>query len=516
MASLTFNPQKVFQPAYNMEVEDIMRMRTFFNPAYDFFVDWGGRGAGKTKDKIRSVVLEAAIRPVRVLVTRELQNSIEESVKAEIEACIVEEGLTHFFKITDKKIEAINGSRFIFKGLKNNINNLKSIADVDIVLIEEAENVSELSWTKLLPSIRPISGRAIVIVIFNPNNELDSTYQRWVLNPPPKTLQTSVQYYDNKYFPKFLDDLRLHDKKTMPKKLYDNTWLGVPKGSDGDIIIDLDWMKACRFAHQHPEWEKVGRKVVGYDPAGQGRDANASVFADGNVIHTPDEWVKSPDLRVATRRAIDVVRMHNADDFVYDECGGFGDGVSVFASDNIGGNDYLHPQTPKQIADGEEFHPPNISIHTGYKPGVKYRYPRINLNIVPFNAGDSIVVPEGEIIKDTKKSPQEIYCNQKAHAHGVFAQKCYNTYRFIVLGERGISFDDMVSFDIEDDDVWHKLSREMTTAVWVKSENNSKKKVEPKKDMAKRTGQQSPNMNDAVIMCYAPREMLNVAGGFDW
>jgi phage terminase large subunit len=479
MNKLHFSPQKVFAPAYYTDASLILKHRTFFNHAYDFFVDYGGRGGGKTKDKVRAVILEAAIRPVRVLVTRELQNSIDESVKAELEACIQEEGLNHFFKITEKQIVGLNGSKFIFKGLKNNINNIKSIADVDIVLVEEAENVSKNSWDKLLPSIRPISGRAIVIVIFNPANELDDTYQRWIVNTPPRTLVTRCNYSDNRHFPEFLERQRIHAKKTMPPKDYNNIWKGIPKGSEGDVIIDLDWLKSSRFASKHAEWQKVGKKVVAYDPAGQGRDANAVAYADGNCVKYIDEWVKSPDLRKATHRALDTTRKYNAEEFTYDECGGFGDGVSVFVDDNI-----------KGIAKDED----------------GKLYSRITIEVNPFNAGDPVLASKVEKIDGTDKQPSEIYCNQKAHAHGVVAQMLYNTYRFIELGERDIPFDTMLSLDIEDDELWKKLMREMSTALWVKSETNSKKKVESKKDMKKRTGQESPNINDTVIMLYAPKE----------
>ena len=65
----------------------------------------------------------------------------------------------------------------------------------------------------------------------------------------------------------------------------------------------------------------------------------------------------------------------------------------------------------------------------------------------------------------------------------------------------------MLSIDIEDDDLWRKIMREMSTALWVKSENNSKKKVESKDAMKKRTGQESPNINDAIVMLRAPREI---------
>lgn len=464
-----------------------MAERSFFSSLYDYFVDYGGRGGGKTKDKVKAVVLEASIRSVRVLVTREFQESISESIKAEIESCIEELDLGHFFKITEERIVGLNGSRFVFKGLKKNINNLKSIANVDIVLVEEAENVTENSWDKLLPSIRPESGRAIVIVIFNPASELDATWQTWVINTPGRTLLTECNYIDNKYFPAFLEAQRLHDEKTLPPKRYRNKWLGIPAGSGGDVIIDQEWIKAARFASRHEDWVKVGPRVVAYDPAGQGKDNHAVTYADGNCVTEVDEWPLSPDLRVATNRALSMARKHEAGEFTYDECGGFGDGVSVFARDNIEGI-----STDDEGANFDE----------------------LDVTITPFNAGDSIAKPEGwddsKKIKGTEKTPYETYCNQKAHAHGVVAQQLYNTYRFIELGERGIDFNDMLSLDIEDDAMWKKIMREMSTALWVKSEANSKKKVESKEAMKKRTGQESPNVNDAIIMLRAPREEVPV------
>ena len=206
-------------------------------------------------------------------------------------------------------------------------------------------------------------------------------------------------------------------------------------------------------------------------------------YAEGNCVKEIDEWPLSPDLRVATNRALSMARKHEADEFTYDECGGFGDGVSVFAKDNIEGISVDE--------DGDSFDP-------------------IDIKVTPFNAGDPIEKPEDwddeARIKGTEKTPYEIYCNQKAHAHGVIAQQLYNTYRFIELGERGIDFNEMLSLDIEDDVTWKKIQREMSTALWVKSENNSKKKVEPKDKMKKRTGQESPNINDAIVMLRAPRE----------
>lgn len=471
---LVFSPQKVFSPAYYTTNDEILKHRTFFRYDYDYFVDYGGRGGGKTVDKVKSVVLESTIRPVRVLVARELQNSIEESVKAEIEAAIVELELLDFFIITKTEIKGLNGSKFIFKGIKNNINNLKSIADVDIVLVEEAENVSKNSWDKLLPSIRPKSGRPIIIVIFNPSNELDDTYQRFILDTPPRTCLTRVNHNHNKYFPEFLEKQRLHAKKVLPKKEYEHIWEGKPKGSTGDVIIDIDWVKAARFASQHKEWKSTGNKRVGYDPAGQGKDSHAATFVDGNKVLEIDEWPLSPDLREASRRAMAMLTRNKANDFYYDECGGFGDGVSVFVDDIVKGDDK------------------DFTAEISWE-----------VNVKPFNAGDAVINPD-RIIEGTEKTWGETCSNAKAQVHAITAQKLYNTYRFIVLGEREISFDEMMSIDIECDQQFKKLSREMTTPLWVKSAANSKKKVEAKKDMEKRTGQASPNMADSIYMTEMP------------
>ena len=172
MGVLNWKPQEAYEDYFYTSPLDVKKHRTVFLHAYDYFVAYGGRGSAKTWTFIDAVVVEASLRPVRVLVTREFQNSIDDSVKAEIEEAIYDRGLENFFRIQENVIYGKNGSKFVFKGLKNNIKNLKSICKVDIVLCEEADGISKDSWDKLLPSIRPKSGRPIVVIIFNPEEEL--------------------------------------------------------------------------------------------------------------------------------------------------------------------------------------------------------------------------------------------------------------------------------------------------------------------------------------------------------
>lgn len=474
---LDWKPQESFKEYFNNTKADIMRHRSVFRPDIEHFIAYGGRGSGKTFTFADAVIIEASIRPVRVLVTREIQDSIEESIKAELEAAITARGLDHFFEVQNTVIKGANGSRFVFKGLKNNIKNLKSIADVDIVLAEESEDISQNSWDKLLPSIRPRDkvtrdGTPIIIVIFNPGDELDDTYQRFVVTPPPNSISKLLNYDSNKYFPAHLDRQRIHFKRTRPLKDYEHEWLGKPRGAGADVIIDGDWVKAARFASRADGWVKAGDKVVGYDPAGQGKDSHAVVYQDGNIVSEIDEWPLSPDLREASERAFAMAAKHKVNTFHYDECGGLGDGVSVF------------------VDDAERKCP-------------------ISIKVQPFNAGDG-VVGANEEIDETGKTYGEMYSNSKAQAWGILAQKLYNTYRFIVLGDQ-VEPSAMLSIDIEDDVIFNKLEKELKTPIWVKSGVNSKKKVEDKKAMEKRTGVKSPNIGDGIVMNNAKYSVARVA-----
>lgn len=482
MAKLVWKPQKSFRDYFNT-ANEIKIYRSVFKNGKKYFVPYGGRGSGKTVTMADALAVEASLRPVRILVTREFQVSIKESIKDEIEDAIRARGLEHFFDMQETVIKGLNGSRFIFKGIRNNIKNLKSISNVDIVICEEAQDIPEDSWAKLLPSIRPKSGRdPIFIIIFNPGNELDATYQRWVVNPPERSVSKLINYYDNEFFPDFLEEQRLNDKRFMPIKQYEHEWLGKPLGSGDDVIIDLEWIKAARFASQSEGWVRTGKRITGYDPSGQGRDYNAVAVFDGNALTHIDEWLKSPDLREASEKAFSYAVANGSKFFCYDECGGYGDGVSVFvadAKDNV---------KKELLLAGEKAKAADF----------------IKMRIAGFNAGNPVHMPDKRIA-GAKKTNGETYANLKAQTWGIVAQAFYNTYRYVVLGERDIDMRDMISIDIDDDVLFNKLARELSTPIWEKSEANGKKKVESKAKMEKRTGQASPNLADAVVMTRSPK-----------
>jgi len=90
--TLEWHPQEAFEDFFYTDSNEIIKRRTVFREDVDYFVPYGGRGSAKSYSFIDACVIEATLRPVRILCTREIQNSIQESVKAEIEAAISDRG----------------------------------------------------------------------------------------------------------------------------------------------------------------------------------------------------------------------------------------------------------------------------------------------------------------------------------------------------------------------------------------------------------------------------------------
>lgn len=161
---------------------------------------WGGRGSGKSVNFIRALVIKAAAQPLKILCAREIQGSIKDSVKAEIEQAIIDCGLSGFYTVLEYEIRGFNGSLFIFSGLRHNIDTIKSKAGIDICFIEEASAVSQTSLKKLGPTIRKPGSE--IWAVWNPDLETDPINQtfRGPHGPPPGSIVRNVNYSDNPYF----------------------------------------------------------------------------------------------------------------------------------------------------------------------------------------------------------------------------------------------------------------------------------------------------------------------------
>jgi phage terminase large subunit len=151
----------------------------------------------------------------RFLCTREFQASIADSVLKLLEDKIHELGLSGFYKVQRNSITGINGTEFLFHGLRHSIQSIKSMEGITKCWVEEAQTVSQESWDILIPTIRKEGSE--IIVTYNPENETDPTHVKFVTNQPPDCMLATMNWSDNPWLPKTLDDERRHLEATDPE-----------------------------------------------------------------------------------------------------------------------------------------------------------------------------------------------------------------------------------------------------------------------------------------------------------
>ena len=199
---------------------------------------YGGRGGLKSWSAARTLLLAGVDRTLRILCAREFQNSIADSVHRLLADQIALMGLGNFYQVQNTTILGANGTELIFVGLRYNVESIKSLEGVDICWVEEAERVSERSWEILVPTIRKAGSE--IWVTFNPAQESDPTYQRFVVNPPPGAIVRRVSWKDNPWLP---DELRQEAellRRTDPEA-YMHVWEGETVGRSDAQVLAGKW-----------------------------------------------------------------------------------------------------------------------------------------------------------------------------------------------------------------------------------------------------------------------------------
>lgn len=185
----------------------------------------GGRGSGKSFTFALMAAIWGYAEPLRILATRELQISIKESFHAEVKNAIESlPWLAAHYEVGESYIRGANGTEFIFKGLRHNISSIKSMAQIDLCIIEEAEDVPESSWRDLLPTIR--APKSEIWIVWNPRLDGSPVDKRLVKSAPPSSQIITMNHSDNPWFPEVLDAQRRYDQSSMDPALYAHIWEG--------------------------------------------------------------------------------------------------------------------------------------------------------------------------------------------------------------------------------------------------------------------------------------------------
>lgn len=186
---------------------------------------WGGRGSGKSHAVAEYLIERSVMEKTDIVCLREVQKSLQQSVKKLVEQKIEDMGVGSLFEVQHDRIKAKSGGIIIFQGLANHTaDSIKSLEGFDIAWFEEAQSCSQRSLDLLRPTIRKPGSE--LVFTWNPNLATDPVD---VLlrgeEPPPDAVVVSANYNDNPWFPDVLQKEMEYDRRRDPDK-YAHVWNG--------------------------------------------------------------------------------------------------------------------------------------------------------------------------------------------------------------------------------------------------------------------------------------------------
>lgn len=199
-----------------------------------YYLFLGGRTGAKSESMGRIIIKETSLHPITVVCCREFQASIKDSVHSLLKYIIELYGFTGF-TILDNEIRHTCGSKILFKGLKKeSVGSLKSIPNIALLWVEEAQYISRKSLDILIPTVRQENSK--IIFTMNPEEIDDPVYNDFYINKRYNPEICFINYLDNPFVTqKSLDDAN-YDKENDIER-YNHVWLGECKKVSDEVIF---------------------------------------------------------------------------------------------------------------------------------------------------------------------------------------------------------------------------------------------------------------------------------------
>lgn len=453
----------------NLSFQIPLKLRPFLEEHRRFKVAYGGRGGGKSETFATVFAMKAQTEGAMIGCFREFQNSIEDSVYSLIKSKIHQHDVPGF-KIQKSQLDHESGGGLRFKGLARSVEGVKSMYGMKYFWLEEGQFISAESLKLLTPTLREADSECWISA--NPMSSADPFSQRFI-TPFQKDLDqygiymddlhliVKINYNDNPWFPKELEQERRHDYNHLPRALYDHIWEGAYNDSVEHSIIKTEWFDAAIDAHKRLGFPAQGAITLSHDPSDMGTDDKSIVCRHGSVI-TDARLKNFGDVNDGMDWATDYAVTRQADVFTWD-------------ADGMG-----------------------LSLRRQVASALKGK----RISIQPFRGSEGALHPQ-RIYKEVKAEPhqskranKDVFKNRRAQHYWYLRDRLYNSYLAVEKGKY-INPEDMLS--ISSDIKLLPMLRSEVCRVPRKPLGSGMIQILNKTEM-KKLKIQSPNLADAMMM----------------
>lgn len=185
----------------------------------------GGRGSSKSWTFAGMLIRRCLTHPGTFAVCcREIQKSLDQSVKKLLEIVIEQYGVGSKFVVQHDKILTPGGGQIIFQGLQNHTaDSIKSLEGYDIAWVEEAQTLSQSSLDLLRPTIRREGSE--LWFSWNPKSKDNPVDKFLRAETPPGAVVVEANWRDNPWFPEVLRADMEYDRR-RDKDKHAHIWEG--------------------------------------------------------------------------------------------------------------------------------------------------------------------------------------------------------------------------------------------------------------------------------------------------
>lgn len=146
---------------------------------FDILLMIGGYASGKSFTGFLKTALLATQEKRKILVVRKVYSTLKDSCFEDLKEAFDTLGISNRWKLIKSPYEAENkrnGSKIIFKGM-DEYRKLKSIKNIDYILIEEADELSIEDIKELRKRLRVLGIKKHLVLMCNPVSRLSSIYK---------------------------------------------------------------------------------------------------------------------------------------------------------------------------------------------------------------------------------------------------------------------------------------------------------------------------------------------------